>query len=137
MFQLSHLQELKMEEELLLSASSYARCLNDYIQDAVVSRNQNIMVTETDINNNTETTTIYYEESSYVRAGILEIAEELLDMDYLTSYDGFTEHLITFESYVNESIMPGWTFTISDNDHVVAVKTEEIKNEEKQLQHSI
>ena len=127
MYKLSNDQEVKMDKELLASAASYAKCLMDAVSDAVASNNQNLLLTTPDEDNGTISTTFFYEKCSYIRAGILELAEGVTGQENLTTYEGFTEHLVTFEEYVNDNMTDGWMFTYGENDDAIAIKTVKVE----------
>lgn len=121
MYKLSEKQEKQMDKELTASASSYAKCLMDAIRDAVASNNTNLLFTEPDEEGN-ERTTYFYEKCSYIRAGILELAEGVTGKNHLTTYESFSEHLAIFEQFVNDNMTDDWKFSYGDNDDAIAQK---------------
>lgn len=128
MYKLTEKQELKMDKELIASASSYAKCLMDGIKDALASDNKNVLLVTEDKEEGTINTTYFYEKCSYIRAGLLEIAEKVTGKEHLTSYESFPEHLEIFEKLVNDNMQDGWLFTYGENDDAIAIKIEEMIN---------
>ena len=126
MYKLTEKQELEMDKELIASASSYAKCLMDAIKDALASDNKNLLLVTVDEEEGTTSTTYFYEKCSYIRAGMLDIAEEITGKENLRTYESYPEHLLIFEKLVNDNMQDGWIFAYGENDDAIAIKTEEI-----------
>lgn len=117
-------QEREIDKRILAAADSYAKCLMTAIRDAIAIKNTNNLLTEPDEENKHFIKhTYFYEKASYIRGGIIELAEEITEEQF-TTYNSFAEHLLTFETYVNQNMEDGWTFNYGENDDVIAIKTE-------------
>lgn len=125
MYKLSKLQEQQLDKELMASASSYAKCLMDAANDAVANNNTNLLLVKPNEEGNKQTT-FFYEKCSYIRAGILEMAQSVTGQSLLTTYENYAEDLVTFEEYVNQNMGDGWVFTYGDNDDAIATRIEEV-----------
>jgi hypothetical protein len=126
MYKLTEKQELKMDKEMIASASSYAHCLMDAVKDALANDNKNLLLVTPNEEEGTISTTFFYEKCSYIRAGILELAQEVTGKQRLTTYESFSEHLLIFEKLVNDNMQDGWIFSYGENDDAIAIKTEEV-----------
>jgi hypothetical protein len=125
MYKLSEKQEKAMDKAITAAADKYAAQLMNEIKVAVAFKDQNRLVTEPN-EDGIPTTTFFSDKTSYIRAGIMEMAQSITGKPLLPTYETYSEHLIIFEQFVNDKMKDGWVFSYGENDDNIATKLEEV-----------
>lgn len=122
---LSKDQEKEIDKQLLIAASTYAKEMQDAINNAVATKNQNVLLIEINSEDQEMQMFFHHNKASYIRQGVLDIASSIIGASSLTDYKGYHEDLITFGNYVTDNLTDDWVFAYGDNDDVLGIKLTE------------
>lgn len=116
---LDHQQKIKVDKRLLIAATGYAEQMNEGIQNALASLNQNVMYDDEKLG-----MTVYLHDRSYnINNGIqLILCEETDNDNMMFSPEIHIECVETFMSYATEHLMDDWSFAYLPDATVTAQK---------------